>query len=79
MSIDLAEFAHAVASGALGIVDLTHTLSPEFPAFVLPPEFGQVWGFESEPMSLCRLKGSASISVQAGGLASNVDRRHQAG
>ena len=27
------------------------TLSPEFPALVLPPEFGQVWGFESEPIS----------------------------
>ena len=30
-------------------------------------------------VSCCRLEGSASISVQVGGLASNVDRRHQAG
>ncbi len=51
MSIDLAEFAQAVATGVLGIVDLTQTLSAEFPALVLPPEFGQVWGFESEPIS----------------------------
>ncbi|HWA80736.1 MAG TPA: cyclase family protein [Acetobacteraceae bacterium] len=51
MSIDLAEFAEAVATGALRVVDLTQTLSPEFPALVLPPEFGQVKPFRSEPIS----------------------------
>ncbi|HUC19738.1 MAG TPA: cyclase family protein [Acetobacteraceae bacterium] len=51
MSIDLAEFAEAVATGALRLVDLTQTLSPDFPALVLPPEFGQVKPFRSEAIS----------------------------
>ena len=38
-------------SGALRLVDLTHTLSPDFPALVLPPQFGQVWGFTQERIS----------------------------
>jgi kynurenine formamidase len=37
----LMQFAGAVASGAVRVVDLTFTLSPEFPVIVLPPEFGQ--------------------------------------
>jgi kynurenine formamidase len=37
----LLEFAEAVASGAVRVVDLTFTLSPDFPVIVLPPEFGQ--------------------------------------
>ena len=37
----LMEFAGAVASGAVRVVDLTFTLSPDFPVIVLPPEFGQ--------------------------------------
>jgi kynurenine formamidase len=37
----LAQFAGAVASGAVRVVDLTFTLSPDFPVIVLPPEFGQ--------------------------------------
>jgi len=51
MSIDLTEFAEAVATGALRLVDLTQTLSADFPALVLPPEFGQVQGFRSETIS----------------------------
>ena len=39
-SADLLAFAGAVASGAVRVVDLTQTLSPEFPVIVLPPEFG---------------------------------------
>ncbi len=35
------QFAGAVASGAVRVVDLTFTLSPDFPVIVLPPEFGQ--------------------------------------
>jgi hypothetical protein len=38
---DLLAFANAIASGAIRVVDLTQTLSPEFPTIVLPPEFGQ--------------------------------------
>ena len=37
----LMQFAGAVASGAVRVVDLTFTLSPDFPVIVLPPEFGQ--------------------------------------
>jgi kynurenine formamidase len=33
------------------IVDLTQTLSPEFPALQLPPQFGQVWAFRMETIS----------------------------
>ena len=40
-SNDLMQFAGAVASGAVRVVDLTFTLSPDFPVIVLPPEFGQ--------------------------------------
>ncbi|TPQ31274.1 cyclase [Bradyrhizobium guangdongense] len=37
----LLEMANAVSSGAVRVVDLTFTLSPDFPVIVLPPEFGQ--------------------------------------
>lgn len=42
---------HHLQAGALRVVDLTHTLSPDFPALVLPPQFGQVWGFKQERIS----------------------------
>lgn len=51
MALSLANFAADIASGALRIVDLTQTLSPEFPPLVLPPEFGQVWAFKQETIS----------------------------
>ena len=51
MSTSLAQFAQDIACGALKIVDLTHTLSPEFPPLVLPPQFGQVWAFKQETIS----------------------------
>lgn len=38
---DPMDFARAIADGALRVIDLTATLSPEFPVIVLPPEFGQ--------------------------------------
>lgn len=38
---DPLDFAAAVATGALRVVDLTATLTPDFPVIVLPPEFGQ--------------------------------------
>lgn len=47
----LAQFAQDVATGALRVLDLTHTLSEEFPALVLPPQFGQVWAFKQERIS----------------------------
>ena len=48
---DLAEFAADIASGALKIVDLTHTLDPDFPVIILPPEFGQCARFRMEEIS----------------------------
>lgn len=46
-----AQLLDHLQTGALRVVDLTHTLSPEFPALVLPPQFGQVWGFKQERIS----------------------------
>jgi kynurenine formamidase len=40
-SKNLLELAGAISSGAVRVVDLTFTLSPDFPVIVLPPEFGQ--------------------------------------
>lgn len=51
MSNTLASFAAELAAGTIRVVDLTQTLSPEFPALVLPPQFGQVWAFKMERIS----------------------------
>jgi kynurenine formamidase len=48
MSTSLLDFAADIATGKVKVVDLTQTLSPEFPALVLPPQFGQVWAFKQE-------------------------------
>ncbi|MDC0435112.1 cyclase family protein, partial [bacterium] len=37
----LAMLAANIAAGDIRIVDLTHTLDPDFPVIILPPEFGQ--------------------------------------
>jgi kynurenine formamidase len=51
-SISLAaELAAALVSGRLKTVDLTNTLSPEFPVIVLPAEFGQCAPFRMETLS----------------------------
>jgi kynurenine formamidase len=47
----------AVASGELRIVDLTHTLSPDFPTLVLPPELGQCAPFRIEEVSRYNASG----------------------
>lgn len=47
----LAEFASALASGAVKIVDLTFTLSPDFPMIVLPPEMGQAMPMRIQQIS----------------------------
>ncbi len=47
----LAEMAMAIASGEIEVVDLTHTLDPEFPVIILPPEFGQCARFRMEEIS----------------------------
>jgi len=47
----LQALAEQLAGGAVRVVDLTHTLSPAFPALQLPPQFGQVQPFKIERIS----------------------------
>ncbi|BAL24184.1 cyclase family protein [Azoarcus sp. KH32C] len=55
----LAQFAHGLASGAIRVIDLTQTLSPEFPALKLPPDLGQPWPFRMEEISRYDERGPA--------------------
>ena len=57
--IDLLAFARAVAEGAIAVVDLTHTLSPDFPTIVMPPELGQCAPFRIEEISRYDERGPA--------------------
>ena len=56
---DLLAFAGAVAAGDIEVVDLTHTLTPEFPTIVMPPELGQCAPFRMEEVSRYDERGSA--------------------
>lgn len=47
----LADLAGAMATGSVEVVDLTHTLDPDFPVIILPPEFGQCARFRMEEIS----------------------------
>ena len=47
----LAQLAHAMRNRSVRTVDLTHTLSEDFPALQLPPQFGQVSAFTMERIS----------------------------
>ncbi|TDK47440.1 cyclase family protein [Antarcticimicrobium luteum] len=47
----LANLAAALAGGDVEVIDLTHTLDPDFPVIVLPPEFGQCARFRMEEIS----------------------------
>lgn len=53
----IGDLAAAIAGGNIRVVDLTHTLSDEFPALQLPPQFGQVWAFKQETISQYDDKG----------------------
>ena len=44
----LAAFAADLLSGKVKVIDLTQTLSPEFPTIALPPEYGQCAPFRLE-------------------------------
>ena len=61
-----------IASGAVRIVDLTHSLTPDFPVMILPPEFGQCQPFRMEEVSRYDVRGPAwywnniSMSEHAG-------------
>ena len=56
---DLFAFASAVSSGTIRVIDLTQTLSPDFPTIVLPPEFGQCAPFRLEEVSRYDARGPA--------------------
>jgi kynurenine formamidase len=47
----LIELVRDIMDGRVRIIDLTHTLSPEFPTIVLPPQFGQCAPFRIEEIS----------------------------
>jgi len=52
MSRDLIDaLTGAMNVGGLQVLDLTQTLSPEFPQITLPPEMGQCWPFRIEEVS----------------------------
>ena len=55
----LESLAADIASGAIKIVDLTHTLDPDFPVIILPPEFGQCARFRMEEVSAYDHRGPA--------------------
>src|SRR5437870_5406855 len=53
----LAQLVAALASRRIRVVDLTQTLSPEFPQIALPPEMGQCWPFRIEEVSAYDARG----------------------
>jgi kynurenine formamidase len=55
----LQELASSLAAGKIRVVDLTHTLAPEFPQITLPPELGQAWPFRIEEVSRYDERGPA--------------------
>ncbi len=55
----LETLAADIASGTVTIVDLTHTLDPDFPVIILPPEFGQCARFRMEEISAYDHRGPA--------------------
>lgn len=55
----LESLAAEIATGAVKIVDLTHTLDPDFPVIILPPEFGQCARFRMEEISAYDHRGPA--------------------
>ncbi len=56
---DLLVLAAAIAQGGIEVIDLTHTLAPDFPTIVLPPEFGQCAPFRIEEISRYDERGPA--------------------
>lgn len=61
-----------IQGGGIEVIDLTHTLSPDFPVMVLPPEFGQCQPFRMEEVSRYDSRGpgwywnNISMSEHAG-------------
>jgi len=59
MSNAITDLVSALADGQARIVDLTHTLDPDFPVIILPPEFGQCARFRMEEVSAYDHRGPA--------------------
>src|SRR5579871_4291851 len=55
----LAQFAQALASGEIRIVDLTQPLNSSTATIQLPPEFGKTWPFRLEEISKYDSRGPA--------------------
>ncbi|HEX2332508.1 MAG TPA: cyclase family protein, partial [Burkholderiales bacterium] len=55
----LKDLATGIAGGKIRVIDLTQTLSPEFPSISLPPEMGQAWPFRIEEVSRYDERGPA--------------------
>ena len=49
----------SIAIGDISLVDLTHSLRPDFPTLALPPEYGQVAPFKLETISCYDSRGPA--------------------
>ena len=57
--MSLANMAADLASGRIEVIDLTQSLSADFPTIVLPPEFGQCAPFRIEEVSRYDSRGPA--------------------
>jgi kynurenine formamidase len=54
---NLADLTQDIASQRVRVVDLTQTLSPDFPTLILPPQFGQCAPFRIEEISRYDARG----------------------
>lgn len=55
----LSQMATALANGSVRVIDLTHTLAPDFPVIVLPEGMGQCAPFRMETLSRYDANGPA--------------------
>jgi kynurenine formamidase len=55
----LSQLVKELLNNKIRVVDLTQTLSPEFPHISLPPEMGQAWPFRIEEVSRYDERGPA--------------------
>jgi len=55
----LQSLSDALSTGRVRVIDLTHTLDPDFPVIVLPAEFGQCARFRMEEVSAYDHRGPA--------------------
>ena len=66
----LTSLASAMANGEVVTIDLTHTLDPDFPVIILPPEFGQCARFRMEEISAYDHRGPAwAFGMRSYGIA----------